>query len=168
MSILKHQVIRAVVAMAAACLAVTAQAKPAGAVGHINKGVEFAQQKQYDQAIAEFNAAIQADPKSAVAYDLRGTVYRSQQKFPEAMADFAKAIEVAPADERGYFERGQTALMQKQFADALTDLNKAVELKPDDVNAVRIAAAPLEKCCSVGPPISERPKRLSYACCRSP
>ena len=105
---------------------------------HVNKGVALAQQKQYDAAIAEFNAAIQANPKNVRAYVNRGTAYRAQQKYDLAMADFAKAIELAPNDESGYFERGQTLVMQKQYSDALPDLNKAAELKADDANAIRM------------------------------
>src|SRR5438105_6267056 len=121
-----------------------AEAKPpADAGGHVNKGVELAQQHKYDEAIKEFTAAIEANPKSAKAYLNRGTAYRAMwaqemtsptapQKYDAAMADFAKAIEIAPKDEMGYLERGQTFVMQKQYTEALADLSKAAELKPDD------------------------------------
>ena len=88
------------------------------ASSHVNKGVELAQQRKYDEAIKEFNAAIEANPKSAKAYLNRGTAYRALQKYDEAMADFAKAIEIAPKDEMGYIERGQTFVMQKQYTEA--------------------------------------------------
>ena len=86
MTILKHQATRAV--MIGCVLAITgfgAEGKPAdpkaaGAdVGsHVNKGVELAQQKQYDAAIGEFTLAIKANPKNARAYVNRGTAYRAQ------------------------------------------------------------------------------------------
>jgi len=54
-----------------------AEAKPpsgsSDASSHVNKGVELAQQHQYDEAIKEFTAAIGANPKSAKAYLNRGT-----------------------------------------------------------------------------------------------
>src|SRR5947209_17503690 len=78
------------------------------AAGHKAKGIELAQARQYDAAIAEFSAAIAANPKDSGAYHDRGTAYRAAQKFPEAIADFTKEIEVAPTDPAGYLERGQT------------------------------------------------------------
>src|SRR6266850_4330555 len=92
----------------------SAEAKPASDTsGHVNKGVELAQQHKYDEAIKEFNVAIEATPKSAKAYLNRGTAYRAlwaqemtspsaAQRYDAAMADFAKAIEIAPKDEMGY------------------------------------------------------------------
>src|SRR5207244_11082883 len=58
-----------------------AEAKPpAGsseAGGHVNKGVELAQQRKYDEAIKEFTTAIEANSKNAKAYLNRGTAYRA-------------------------------------------------------------------------------------------
>jgi len=111
---------------------------------HNNKGVELAQQHQYEEAIKEFNLAIQANPKNAKAYVNRGSIFRAMhaqaqdQQYDDAIKDFTKAIEIAPKDPSGYLERGQTLVMQKQYTDALTDLNKAAELKPDDMMAVRL------------------------------
>jgi tetratricopeptide (TPR) repeat protein len=44
---------------------------------HNNKGVELAQQHQYEEAIKEFNLAIQANPKNAKAYVNRGSIFRA-------------------------------------------------------------------------------------------
>src|SRR2546430_2285441 len=86
-----------------------------GGGDHLARGVELAQQKQYDAAIAEFDKAVEADPKDPRNYTNRGTAYRASGKFAEAMADFSKAIEVAPQDYFGYMERSQTELMQNNF-----------------------------------------------------
>src|SRR5438132_524412 len=103
-----------------------------GGGDHTARGVELAQQKQYDAAIAEFTKAIEAAPKDARAYTNRGTAYRASGKLQEAIADFSKAIEVSPNDEMAYRERGYTESVQNQFDAAMGDLDKAVQLKPDD------------------------------------
>src|SRR5436305_5531525 len=111
---------------------------------HNNKGVELAQQHQYEAAINEFNLAIKANPKSAKPYVNRGSIFRAMhaqaqdQQYDDAIKDFTKAIEIAPKDPSGYLERGQTLVMQKQYTDALTDLNKAAELKPDNIMSIRL------------------------------
>src|SRR6266403_4263666 len=109
--------------------------KPAAGGGnHMQRGIELAQQKHFDAAVAEFTKAIEANPKDPRGYTNRGTAYRASNppRLPEAYADFSKAIEVAPKDEVAYRERGMTAVMQNQFDAALPDFDKAIELKPDD------------------------------------
>ena len=105
---------------------------PAGGGGHMQRGIDLAQQKQYDAAIAEFTKAIQANPKDPRGYTNRGTAYRASNRLADAAADFSKAIEIAPSDEVAYRERGNTQVMQSQFDAALPDLDKAIQLKPDD------------------------------------
>jgi tetratricopeptide (TPR) repeat protein len=98
---------------------------PAASAGHMQRGIELAQQKQYDAAIAEFTKAIQANPKDPRGYTNRAIAYRASNRLPDA-------IEVAPKDEVAYRERGNTQVMQSQFDAALPDFDKAIELKPDD------------------------------------
>src|SRR5947207_15385415 len=50
---------------------------------HNNKGVELAQQHQYEEAIKEFNLAIQANPKNAKAYVNRGSIFRAMHAQPK-------------------------------------------------------------------------------------
>lgn len=114
-----------------------AKEKSGGGEGATRKGIELAEQKQFDAAIAEFTKAIQADPGNARYYRNRGSAYRQAGRFPEAVSDFSKAIQVAPKDPLGYFERGQTLVAQNQFEPALADLDKALELKPGDGNTLK-------------------------------
>src|SRR3982750_4645304 len=104
--------------------------KPAaGAANHMQRGIELAQQKNFDGAVVEFTKAIEANPKDPRGYTNRGTAYRQAAqaagaagdaagagtRYSSAVADFSKAIEVAPKDEVAYRERGMTQIMQKQF-----------------------------------------------------
>ena len=133
MSITKDQFrIAAIVALLVSGLLAPLHAKSKGGGDHLAKGVELAQQKQYDAAIAEFTKAIEANPKDARGYTNRGFAYRASGKIAEALADFTKAIEVDPKDTIAWTEKARTELMQNQFDLALADASKAVELKPDD------------------------------------
>src|SRR6266550_2732445 len=110
--------------------------KPAGGGGnHMQRGIELAQQKHFDEAAAEFTKAIQANPKDPRGYANRGTAYRqaaraavaagdqegASTRYQSAMADFSKYVELAPKDASGYLERGETEM----------------ELKPDDLTALK-------------------------------
>jgi len=107
MSITKNQFrIAITVAVLTGVFITPCPAKSKGGGDHTARGVELAQQKQYDAAIAEFTKAIEAAPKDARAYTNRGTAYRASGKLQEAIADFSKAIEVSPNDEMAYRERG--------------------------------------------------------------
>ena len=116
------------------------QKSPAGGASHMQRGIELAQQKNFDGAAAEFTKAIEANPKDPRGYTNRGTAYRASRPSPaprRLSLDFSKAIEVAPKDEVAYRERGMTAVMQNQFDAALPDFDKAIELKPDDAFAYK-------------------------------
>src|SRR5438874_10638640 len=107
-------------------------AKPAaGAASHMQRGIELAQQKNFDAAIAEFTKAIEANPKDPLGYTNRATAYRASSRFAEAVADYTKAIEISTKDHMAFRERGNTQVMQKQYDLALPDWEKAIELKPD-------------------------------------
>src|SRR2546430_10765469 len=79
MNMLNKQIITIATAsflsLAAAHIAFTK--KPAGGGGnHMQRGIELAQQKHFDAAVAEFTKAIEANPKDPRGYANRGTAYR--------------------------------------------------------------------------------------------
>ena len=97
---------------------------------------QLVDQRQFEQAIAEFTAALEANPNNAFAiYQNRGAMYLAVNKYPEAQADYTKAIEMKPDDERSYLGRGQAEIYLGQWDGAIADLSKAIELKPDDADA---------------------------------
>jgi Tetratricopeptide repeat. len=58
------------------------QKSPAGGASHMQRGIELAQQKNFDGAAAEFTKAIEANPKDPRGYTNRGTAYRAEQPSP--------------------------------------------------------------------------------------
>src|SRR5206468_5281081 len=127
--------------------------KPAAGGGnHMQRGIELAQQKHFDAAVAEFTKAIEANPKDARGYANRGTAYRqgartaiaagdqegASTRYQSALADFSKYVELAPKDASAYVERAATEIELKQYDAAVTDLSKALELKPDNINANKL------------------------------
>src|SRR5205809_7239393 len=119
MNMLNKQIITIATAsflsLAAAHIALTK--KPAGGWGnYIQRGIELAQQKHFDEAAAEFTKAIQANSKDPRGYANRGTAYRqgartaaaagdsegASTRYQSAMADFSKYVELEPKDAAAY------------------------------------------------------------------
>jgi tetratricopeptide (TPR) repeat protein len=126
--------------------------KPAAGGGnHMQRGIELAQQKHFDEAAAEFTKAIEANSKDPRGYANRGTAYRqgaraavaagdsegASTRYQSALADFSKYVELAPKDATAYIEHGETQVELKQYDAALADLNKALELRPEDLTALK-------------------------------
>ncbi len=154
MNMLNKQVITTATAslLCFAAIQVGSGKAPAGGAGHMQRGIDLAQQQHYDAAVAEFTKAIEANPKDPRGYMNRGTAYRqgaraaeaagdgagAATRYTAAVTDFSKEIQLAPKDASGYLERGQTELMQNQFDAALADLEKAVQLKPDEAVSYKL------------------------------
>ena len=117
----------------------TPKTNPIGgaAAAHTQRGIVFAQQAQYADAIDEFTKTIQADPNDPHGYFNRGLAKRTSGRLQDAVADFSKAIEISPNDEVAYRERGKTQILQQQFEAALSDLDKAIQLNPNDAYAYK-------------------------------
>lgn len=60
--------------------------------GHTNRGVMYAQKKEYDKAVEEFTKAIELQPKDPKNYRNRGLTYRLMGETKKSQADYAKAI----------------------------------------------------------------------------
>src|SRR5215471_10904784 len=71
------------------CLGKPPAQKSADGSAHMQRGIELAQQKNYEGAIAEFTKAIEANPKDPRGYTNRGTAYRQAAQAAAAAGDAA-------------------------------------------------------------------------------
>jgi tetratricopeptide (TPR) repeat protein len=105
--------------------------KPDDAYAYNNRGLSYANQKNYSEAIKDYDKAIELDPDDALAYNNRGVCYYNQKKYSEAIKDYDKAIELKPDDAYAYNNRGLYYANQKNYSEAIKNYDKAIELKPD-------------------------------------
>src|SRR5437867_8633960 len=100
MNMLNKQIITIATAsflsLAAAHIAFTK--KPAGGGNHMQRGIELAQQKHFDEAATEFTKAIQANPKDPRGYANRGTAYRQGARAAAAAGDSEGASQISICD----------------------------------------------------------------------
>jgi tetratricopeptide (TPR) repeat protein len=98
---------------------------------HIDRGVEYVEQGEYDEAVAEFQAAIELDPDDAGAHRNLGTAYLEQGKYEEAAAAYEKAIELDPDFGEAYGDLAGAYFNLGKLAEAVAAGEKGIELDPN-------------------------------------
>jgi tetratricopeptide (TPR) repeat protein len=96
----------------------------------LERGIKHHENKDYDQAIKEFNEAIRLNPKNAVAYAYRGDVYRMKSQNDLAIKEFNEAIRLDPKNVDAYSCRGDVYRMTGQYDQAISDCTEAIKLDP--------------------------------------
>ena len=76
------------------------------ALAYDNRGLVYYQKRDFDHAIADFDAAIRFDPTSAEAYSNRGNAHDDKGDRNAAIADYNEAIRLDPNNARIYYNRG--------------------------------------------------------------
>jgi len=110
---------------------VTAAAVELSKADYIRQGLVYAEQGDYDQAIAHYDQAIALDPDYVEAYLYRGLAYRKRGEYDHAIADYSKAIELVPDNAEAYYDRGCAYLGLGNYEQVMADFSKAVELNPN-------------------------------------
>ena len=97
---------------------------------HIDKGIQFGDEGDFEKAIAEFKEVLKLDPKNVHAYNNIGIAYFRTGNLDQAIAYYTKAIDLGIADANMYFFRGQMyGKYQQEDAKAIKDYTKAIELQ---------------------------------------
>ena len=95
----------------------------------------WAQKKDYDKAIADYNEAIRLDPKDAWAHSERGSAYYEKKDFDQAIADHNEAIRLDSTNPYFICRRAVNRVHNKQYDRAMADLNEAIRLDPKHADA---------------------------------
>ncbi len=106
----------------------------------------LAQQRKYDQAIAELMRLIQQDPSQLLAYDILAKIVQlksdSSASGQEALAWFDKAIQNNPQSSMAYVLRANFHLRENRTVEATADLERAQQCPmPEDSEKLMLAAA---------------------------
>ena len=95
-----------------------------------NRGVDYSDQGDYENAIEAYDEAIRLDPQDAYAYNNRGNAYKYLGKYERAIQDFDEAIRLAPDDADAYHNRGNAYALLDQYERAIEDYDEAIRLNP--------------------------------------
>lgn len=102
---------------------------------HIRRGDAYANKKDYDRALADYNEAIRLEPASAEAYNGRGVVYDKQGQPDRAIDDFDQALRHHPKYSEAYRNRGVAYSHKGKLERAIVDFDFATRLDPNNVRA---------------------------------
>jgi len=100
------------------------------AVAYSNRGIAYADKKDYDRAIADFNEAIKINPNLAIAYNNRGSAVQSKGDYDRAIADYSEAIRINPNYAVAYSNRGNLYQAQGRRKEAIADFRRALAIDP--------------------------------------
>jgi tetratricopeptide (TPR) repeat protein len=101
-----------------------------------DKGREFYQAKQYDQAIEEFKAAAELDPTQHVVFANLAESYKNTRKYDDAIQSYNKALELLavkpdPATEASYhMNLALVYALGGKMPEALAETEKSTKLNP--------------------------------------
>ncbi|MGB6543637.1 MAG: tetratricopeptide repeat protein [Xanthobacteraceae bacterium] len=103
---------------------------PKSVLAAYNRGLQYANQSDYDHAIKDYLEAIQDDSTYALAYYQLGYTYLRKLDYDNATKYLTQAIKYDPKYYRSYERRGQAYLYERNLASAIRDLDRAIDLQP--------------------------------------
>ncbi|HUL10158.1 MAG TPA: tetratricopeptide repeat protein [Candidatus Acidoferrum sp.] len=106
------------------------------ALAYFYRGVANAAKRKYDDAIADYTAAVKLNPADAQSYNNRGNLYDRKGDNGRALADYSKAIQANPQYGLAYSNRCWSYYLAGDFAHALADCNQALSLNPKNSHAL--------------------------------
>ena len=98
----------------------------------LQKGDTFYKQKEYLQAIEQYDKAIEKDSKFIAAYINKGKALEYVRKFQEAIDNYDALMKTFPNQTEGLTRRGISFIKISKFQEGLTDLEKANKQKPNN------------------------------------
>jgi tetratricopeptide (TPR) repeat protein len=99
------------------------------------KGIYYANIKQYQKAIAQFDSCIARDWKTTDAYLEKGRIYFHMENFNAAIQTFNMAVTVTNSDPDAYYWLGRCYESMHQKTEAVNYYRKALSLDKDFTEA---------------------------------
>ena len=88
---------------------------------------------QYEEALADFDAAIRLAPDIALFYHYRGLVKAQLGRYVEALTDYDAALRLEPRDILTFMNRGAALAELGRHQEAQADYDAALRMEPNDV-----------------------------------
>jgi tetratricopeptide (TPR) repeat protein len=101
------------------------------AIAHNNRGIAYYGEKDYDRAIADYDAAVSLDPGYATGYYNRGNAWQVKGDYDRAVRDYDQALALQANFSAVYYNRGNTYRAKGEIDRAMADYDVGLELFPN-------------------------------------
>ncbi|GGN61726.1 hypothetical protein GCM10011579_028270 [Streptomyces albiflavescens] len=101
------------------------------AVARMLRGLGHRVDRDFERALAEYEAALALDPELERAYYGRGVTRAEQRDYAGAIADLDRADALRPGKARILFVRGDYHRIAGHYEQAVEDLDRAVAIDPE-------------------------------------
>jgi tetratricopeptide (TPR) repeat protein len=105
------------------------------AEAHFNRGNMLSALKQFERALASYDAAIKAKSDYAEAYSNRGLALAELKRWDTSLASFDRAIAIQSDLTEAHSNRGNVLMELEQWDEALASFDRAIAVKPDYTEA---------------------------------
>lgn len=93
-----------------------------------NRGVAYLNRRAYEDAVADFDAAIELEEDYAEAFANRGRAYLDMEDFEQAIQDLDRAIELDPEMSEAFGNRGLAYQFQGDDERAIEEFGAAIAI----------------------------------------
>jgi tetratricopeptide (TPR) repeat protein len=99
------------------------------------RGMSYFRLKNFDRAIADYDAAIELNPKFTLAYGARSLAYCTKGDHDRGIEDADQAIRIEPQSAEMHMLRGNCNNEKGAWGQALADFTESIKLNPNDYRA---------------------------------
>jgi tetratricopeptide (TPR) repeat protein len=100
-----------------------------------NRGIAYADLKQYQLAIDDYNQSLAINPDYDLAYNNRGAAYAGLKQYQLAIDDFNNAIAIDSNNADAYNNRGLAYAYLEQYQKAIDDFNSTIAINSNNAEA---------------------------------
>jgi tetratricopeptide (TPR) repeat protein len=98
---------------------------------HYFSGMKAFNQRNYKQALTEYDQAIKLDPYQPAYYKARGWTYELLSQDDKALTDFDQALRLKPDYAEALLHRGRVYLRKDDYRRAVADFSQAIKLNQE-------------------------------------
>ncbi len=110
---------------------------------HLEKGMAYYRQAEYDKARVELRNVLQIDPRSPQVYFVIGSIEEEQQNWQAAFGNYRKAAELDPSHVEAKVRLGRLYLLSGALQEAEDLVRDVLATRPDHPGARFLRAAAL-------------------------